>query len=100
MSYLLTGVTATGDDGHTAHFHDCRDILVSIIVVKGIVEVEYVHFIVKVPVGGEVWRVGCRCTGTVKIEVFVFSLGRAERAQGMVDLCAARLLAGLTRRPR
>ena len=27
MSYLLTGVTATGDDGHTAHFHDYRNIL-------------------------------------------------------------------------
>jgi hypothetical protein len=25
LSYLLTGVTATGDDGHTAHFHDCRN---------------------------------------------------------------------------
>lgn len=24
LSYLLTGVAATGDDGHTAHFHDCN----------------------------------------------------------------------------
>lgn len=29
LSYLLTGVTATGDDGHTADLHDCRIILVS-----------------------------------------------------------------------
>jgi hypothetical protein len=27
VSYLLTGITATGDDGHTAHFHDCCDML-------------------------------------------------------------------------
>lgn len=29
-SYLLTSVTATGDDGHTAHFHDCCSILISV----------------------------------------------------------------------
>lgn len=97
MSYLLTGVTATGDDGHTAHFHDCRDVLISIKVVEGIVKVEYVHFIVKVPVGGEVWRVVCRCTEQSRSKCSFFRLGRAERVQGMVDLCAARLLAALTR---
>lgn len=66
MSYLLTGVTATGDDGHTAHFHDCRDTLVSTIIARGSLKanggIEYVHFIVKVPVSGEVggWFVEIR----------------------------------------
>ena len=62
MSYLLTGVTATGDDGHTAHFHDCsKTIPVSISGRRGVQkqkavkdegEQSNVHFIVKVPVSG------------------------------------------------
>lgn len=65
LSYLLTGVTATGDDGHTAHFHDCnKTIPVSISGSKKgdlYKKVQIMqssnsnaHFIVKVPVSGKV----------------------------------------------
>lgn len=90
LSYLLAGVTATGDDGDTAHFHDYRDILVSTESRKAEAEessgIEYAHFIVKVPVSGRGWRVVCRSTELSRSKSSFFRLG--ERVQGKGDLCA------------
>jgi hypothetical protein len=81
LSYLLTGEAATGNDGHTANFHDCRDILVSMESVKEIVEIEYVHFIVKVPVAARFggWFVEVRNSRDRSVRFFAWA-GRGFRA--------------------
>jgi hypothetical protein len=87
LSYLLTGVAATGNDGHTANFHDCRNILVSIESVKQFVEIEYVHFIVKVPVAARFggWFVEVRNSRDRSVRFFAWA---GRRVQGKRDLCA------------
>lgn len=80
-SYLLTGVAATGNDGHTANFHDCRNIFVSMESVKDVVEIEYVHFIVKVPVAARFggWFVEVRNSRDRSVRFFAWA-GRGFRA--------------------
>lgn len=70
LSYLLTGVTATSDNGHTAHFHDCSKASQSVFFPDDNAasngEQSNVHFIVKVPVSGsEVDGVSCRGASVV-----------------------------------
>jgi hypothetical protein len=81
LSYLLTGVAATGNDGHTANFHDCRNILVSMESVKHVVKIEYVHFIVKVPVAARFggWFVEVRNSRDRSVRFFAWA-GRGFRA--------------------
>lgn len=85
-SYLLTGVAATGNDGHTANFHDCRNIFISTESNTVVGNSEYVHFILKVPVAARFWRVVCRDAEQSRSKCSFFRLG-GRRVQGKRDLC-------------